>query len=91
MSPNSDFVYKSTTIHTQNQAIKTGLGLGILPHFVAYGENDLSQLLPEFYLERELWISTSKDLHQFKDLKLTWDFIINSCQKEKYIFLGNRQ
>jgi DNA-binding transcriptional LysR family regulator len=88
VSPNSEFVYKSTTIHTQHLAVKSGLGLGILPHFVAYNDNDLIPILSDFYLERELWISTSKDLHQFRDLKLTWDFIINSCIEEKYIFNG---
>jgi len=88
ISPNSQFVYKSTTIHTQNQAIKTGLGLGIIPHFVAYGDNDLSPILPNLLLSRELWISTSKDLHQFKDLKLTWDFIINSCITDYHIFMA---
>jgi hypothetical protein len=34
-----------------------------------------------------MWISTSKDLHQFKDLKLTWDFIINSCAAEQHVFI----
>lgn len=86
VSTTASFVYKSTTIGTQSQAIKSGLGLGILPHFVAYGETQLTQVLPELVLSRELWISTSKDLHQFKDLKLTWDFILNSCQADKHIF-----
>lgn len=87
IAPNLQFIYKSTTIHTQCLTIKSGLGLGILPHFVAHGEISLSAVLPDITLHRELWISTSKDLHQFKDLKATWDFIINSCTAEKYIFI----
>ncbi|MGX9415838.1 LysR family transcriptional regulator [Vibrio sp. WJH972] len=90
ISPGLQFVYKTTTIHTQCQAIKTGLGLGILPHFVAYDETTLSSVIPSQQLDRELWISTSKDLHQFKDLKLTWDFIINSCLAEKHIFISGK-
>ena len=58
----------------------------MLPHFVVYGSNTLGTVLPNLILSRELWISTSKDLHQFKDLKLTWDYIINSCVLDKHIF-----
>jgi DNA-binding transcriptional LysR family regulator len=88
VSPDLQLVYKSTTIHTQSQAIKTGLGLGILPNFVAYGDSSLGAVLPDLLLFRELWISTSKDLYQFKDLKLTWDFILESCVNEKHIFMS---
>ena len=87
ISPDLKFVYKSTTIHTQRKAIQTGLGLGILPHFVAHGDSTLQCLLPELQLSREYWISTSKDLHQFKDLKLTWDFILSSCAADIHMFI----
>jgi len=86
ISPDLQFIYKSTTIHTQCQAIKTGLGIGILPHFVAHNEDTLHSVLPELLLSRELWISTSKDLHQFKNLKRTWEFILNSCIEEQHVF-----
>ena len=88
ISPDLKFVYKSTTIHTQRKAIQTGLGLGILPHFVAHGDSALQCLLPELPLSREYWISTSKDLHQFKDLKLTWDFILSSCAADIHMFIA---
>jgi DNA-binding transcriptional LysR family regulator len=87
IAPNLQFIYKTTTIHTQCQTVKTGLGLGILPYFVAHGETTLEPVLPDLLLHRNMWISTSKDLHQFKDLKLTWDFIIDSCAAEKHIFI----
>lgn len=82
------FVYKSTTIHTQRKAVRTGLGIGILPHFVSYNDDLLAPVLPDFLLHRELWISTSKDLHQFKDLKLTWDFILGSCAQHRDRFIA---
>lgn len=90
IAPDLQFIYKSTTIHTQRKAVRSGLGIGILPHFVAYGDPVLSPVLPDFLLHRELWISTSKDLHQFKDLKLTWDFILNACAEEKYRFIDRK-
>ncbi len=87
ISPNLNFIYKSTTIHTQHKAVNTGLGIGILPHFVAYGDPNITPVLPKTLLYRELWISTSKDLHKFRDLKLTWDFILNACAEEKHRFM----
>ncbi len=87
VSPNLNFIYQSTTIHTQRKAVNTGLGIGILPRFVAYGDQNLRPVLPDFLLHRELWISTSKDLHKFKDLKLAWDFILNACADERYRFI----
>lgn len=90
IAPDLQFIYKSTTIHTQRKAVRSGLGVGILPHFVAYGDPVLLPVLPDFLLHRELWISTSKDLHQFKDLKLTWDFILNACAEEKDRFMDRK-
>ncbi|GAB3489104.1 LysR family transcriptional regulator [Marinomonas epiphytica] len=84
--PDLQFVYKSTTIHTQCKAVRSGLGIGILPHFVSYGDDSICPVLPSFLLHRELWISTSKDLHQFKELKQTWEFIINACEQENSRF-----
>lgn len=88
ISPELHLVYKSTTIHTQRKAIRTGLGIGMLPHFVTHDDPLLTPVLPEFFLHRELWISTSKDLHQFKELKQTWDFILNSCAQERSRFVN---
>lgn len=87
ISPNLKFVYKSTTIHTQRKAVQTGVGLGILPHYVAHDDSTLQCLLPEVQISREYWISTNRDLHQFKDLKLTWDFIISSCAADIHRFV----
>lgn len=68
-------------------AIETGLGLGLLPHYVTFGNTNLVHLLPEIQFSREYWISSGTDLHQFKDLKRTWDFIISSCAASGEIFL----
>ncbi len=87
ISPNLKFVYKSTTIHTQRKAVQTGLGLGIFPHYVAHGDSTLQCLLPELQISREYWVSTSRDLHQFKDLRLTWDFILGSCATDSHMFM----
>ncbi len=90
IASNLQVVFKTTTIHTQCRAIKTGIGIGVLPHFVAYGDGDLAAVLPEFVIHREMWISTSKDLHQFKDLKATWDFIIERCAKKRLVFVPSQ-
>ncbi|TXR53369.1 LysR family transcriptional regulator [Reinekea thalattae] len=87
--PALEFIYQSTTIHTQHKAVQSGLGIGILPHFVAYGDDGLSPVLPDILLHRELWISTSKDLHQFRDLKLTWEFILSQTQEQSFRFKPN--
>ncbi len=88
ISPNLQIAYKSTTIHTQRLAIETGLGLGLLPHYVAFGNVNLVNLLPEIQFTREYWISSGTDLYQFKDLKRTWDFIISSCLANETLFLS---
>lgn len=90
IASNLQIVFKTTTIHTQCQALKTGLGIGVLPHFVAYGNETLKPVLPSFVIHREMWISTSKDLHQFKDLKATWDFIIQHCAQHREVFVPSQ-
>ncbi|MFD1880906.1 LysR family transcriptional regulator [Paracoccus pacificus] len=53
---------ESSSIFAQMTAVRQGLGLGILPHYMASTRPDLVQLLPdEVHLVRTYWLSCHRD------------------------------
>lgn len=85
ISPKLNFIFKSTSIKSQQQAARAGLGLSILPDYMAYNDSCLSRVLPELDFLRQYWISTTRDLHRFHSVKLTWNFILRTCKSDQSV------
>lgn len=86
ISRNLNFVFRSTTIRSQKEAAKKGLGLSILPNYMSRKENDLVRVLPDYNILRQYWISTNKDLHQFRSVRLVWDFLLSTVENDRALF-----
>lgn len=83
VSPRLDFVFRSTSIRAQYQAARSGLGLSILPDYMAVDDPALERVMPEMRFERHYWLSTNRDLHHFRAVSQVWDFIRSCCQKDQ--------
>jgi DNA-binding transcriptional LysR family regulator len=59
-----DVVYRSNSLISQYRAAREGMGLAILPCYLADGDRLLKRVVPELIpaLTRELWIVTHEDL-----------------------------
>lgn len=88
LSENLNFAFQSTTIRAQMEAAKEGVGLSILPEYMAKNDPGLVRVLPEIVFLRHYWISTNRDLHRFEGLLKVWNFIIDAFAREQPLFLS---
>lgn len=54
---------RSTSINVQHAMIRSGVGIGILPDFIARRDRTLTGVLPEVTLGRSFWLVTHEDTH----------------------------
>ncbi|PWG65791.1 LysR family transcriptional regulator [Spiribacter halobius] len=83
LATNLNFVFQSTSIRAQQQAARQGLGLSILPNYMALEDPQLQRVLPELCFVRQYWISTNRDLHRFEAVNLVWNFILECCRRDQ--------
>jgi DNA-binding transcriptional LysR family regulator len=83
IAPDLNFTFQSTSIRAQQQAARQGLGLSILPNYMARDDEALVRVLPEVEFVRRYWISTNRDLHRYEAVNLVWDFILQRCAADQ--------
>ncbi|WP_338480445.1 LysR family transcriptional regulator [Pseudomonas trivialis] len=81
-------VFHSTSVIAQHQAARSGLGIAVLPCFMAAGDPDLIALLPEEGIQRSYWISSRRELHKSVRLRVLWDYVVELCAREQALLLG---
>ncbi|MGM0985005.1 MAG: LysR family transcriptional regulator [Pseudomonadota bacterium] len=86
ISKNLDYSFRSTSIIAQIEAAKQGVGLAILPFYMASQSNELTRVATDTSFKRTYWITTNSDLHRFKPVKKVWDFILESCSSDQDMF-----
>ena len=85
---NPRVVFHSTSVIAQQQAARSGLGIAVLPCYMASADPDLVPLLPEESIERTYWISTRRELHKSVRLRVVWDYVVGLCEAEQGLLLG---
>ncbi|MES1930228.1 LysR family transcriptional regulator [Salinisphaera dokdonensis CL-ES53] len=80
-----NFVFQSTTIAAQREAAVAGVGLSILPNYMAAEDPRLVRVLEDIQFERHYWISTNRDLHRFSAVNDVWHFIIDQCRADQHL------
>ncbi len=79
---------KSSNLMAQAEAIASGAGLGVLPCFLANRDPRFVRILAgDIRLIRTLFMTVHADMRNLARVKATTDFIRNSIQKEKQIFI----
>jgi len=81
-------VFRSSTIIAQMNALKAGVGIGVIPYFMAHTEKGLVSVLPEHYIEREFWLQVNPDSRQLARVRATIDFIVDEILACKELFLS---
>lgn len=67
---------RSTSIAAQLQAVRAGIGIGILPCFMAAQEPELQAVLPEAVtVTRSFWLSCHEDLRKVRRIAVLWDYL----------------
>lgn len=79
---------KSSSLVAQLKATLAGAGLCMLPAFIAAGEPDLVQVLPEeVTITRSFWLIVHEDLRSLARISMTADYIADLVRREQALFL----
>ncbi|MNI68066.1 LysR substrate binding domain protein [compost metagenome] len=84
---NPQVVFHSTSVIAQQQAARAGLGIAVLPCYMASDDPQLVPLFPEESIQRSYWISTRRELHKSVRLRVMWDYIVQMCEREQGLLL----
>ena len=75
--------YRSTSVQAQQVAAQVGLGIAVLPIYMAGKDPSLVRVLPNETIQRRYWISTRRELHRSVRLRVVWDFLVELCAREQ--------
>jgi DNA-binding transcriptional LysR family regulator len=82
--------YQSSSIHAQLRATLSGIGLCVLPYFIACHYPELEPVLQrEVMLERDYWCVCHQDLAAAPRIRALTDFIKTEAGHARDDFLGN--
>lgn len=80
--------FQSSSILTQLKAVRQGLGLCVLPHFMAKDESNLEIVLPdEIELKRTYWLICHRDLIAMPRVRAVRDFLVDAAAENRGCFL----
>ncbi len=80
--------FRSSNLVAQLNAVLSGVGIGILPQFMAAGEPGLVRVLEaQVALTRTFWLVTHSDLHLLPRIRATRDFIARQVREARGLFL----
>jgi DNA-binding transcriptional LysR family regulator len=81
--PESAVIYRSNSLLHQLDAAKAGVGLAVLPCYLAEAEPSLTRLMPPIpALARELWIVTHADLRNTARVRVFFDLVIEALVRQ---------
>ena len=83
-------VFRSNSVISQYQAIKAGLGVGILPCFLAEQDAQLTPIYEqEIQLIRHFYLVTHPECKRLARVANTWQFLKELCQTKTSILMPN--
>lgn len=68
-------VFRSTSLVSQYVAASNGLGIAMLPSYVAAHNPDLHPILPGYFSVRDIWLSAHEDLLHIARIKALMSFL----------------
>lgn len=72
----------------QVAAVRAGLGLGVLTHYLAAGTGLKSVLPREAIWKRTFWITTHADGYKLRRVRVAWDYVRAIAEAESTLFVG---
>ncbi|MBC9247146.1 LysR family transcriptional regulator [Paracoccus sp. 11-3] len=83
---------KSSSVFNQLSAVRGGLGVGVLPYYIAGGYPELRVALPEqVTLTRTYWLTCHRDVRQMRREKTMIEFLISRLQSRAGDLIGPGQ
>lgn len=78
-----------TSLVAQFEAVQSGAGLAMLPHFLAARSDALQRLLPQSAsLVRDWWLVLHQDLQKVPRIRLAVDYLVEIVKRDEGVLLG---
>ncbi len=81
-------VFKSTSLVSQFVAVSSGLGIAMLPSYVAAHNKDLRPVLPNYFSIRDIWLSAHEDLLHIRRIKAVISFLEKRVAADREFLLS---
>ena len=78
--------FRTATVIAQMNAVLAGSGIGVIPYFMAHGEDNLMPVLPDLNIERGYWLQVNPDSQQIARVRTIIDFVVRRIQTDKALF-----
>ena len=88
---NTQAIFRSTSIISQFTAIKSGLGIGVLPCFLADTDSSLVALCErELEILRSFWLVTHPESKRLTRVANVWEYLKALCQSNQALLMSDR-
>ena len=89
VNPPPHFPLRSTSVTTQHVAARHGIGLAVLPCFMAETDATLTSVLDdEVEIVRQFWITARQEQRQLARVRLLWDFLREALEANRAFLMG---
>ena len=81
-------IFRSTSVISQFSAVEQGLGVAILPCFLADKSDQLVRVLDQINLTRSFWIAAPSDRMRLARVSHLWHYLKHTAQDSQDILMG---
>lgn len=74
---------RCSSINAQLHLVASGVGIGVLPRFMADANPSLVPLLPENRIVRSFWLVTHRDTHNLSRIKATREWLLGAVEASR--------
>ena len=90
LSPARRIQLSTSGMLAQVAATRTGLGVGVLAHYLARGTGLVGILPNEALWKHTFWLATHADWYRLSRVRAVWDFVRGAVEAERAFFLPSR-
>jgi DNA-binding transcriptional LysR family regulator len=84
--------FRSTSLVSQYMAVSSGIGIAMLPSFVAAHNKDLRPVLPSYFSIRDIWLSVHEDILHIGRIKAVMNFLDKRIAADRnFLMLSSKQ
>jgi len=86
----SHTAFRSTSLVSQYIAVSSGIGIAMLPSYVAAHNKDLRPVLPGYFSVRDIWLSVHEDILHIGRIKAVMNFLEKRTAADRNFLMLNR-
>jgi len=82
--------FRSTSLVSQYMAASNGIGIAMLPSYVAAHNSDLRPVLPSYFSIRDIWLSVHEDILHIGRIKAVMNFLVKRIAADRNFLMLSR-